>query len=644
VDLRNLTSIVEGTTPVGGIIDGELNLGSAQHASFDTDLRVNELTILEQRWGNLELLVGKKEGGPLNFDLGLKGDNIAMETHGRLVSETESVIDVEGEIQRLNLAIIEPLTFGQLKNLKGNLTSDFSVHGSTKDPDVNGMLTFTNAEFLATYVNTEFTIKDESIRLKGSSVTFDDFTILDRKKNAAVIDGSITTRDHGGMGLNLTVDAKNFQVLNTDEKDNELFYGKVRINTRATIRGTSILPKVVMNVSMVEGSEVTYVVPQSEKGVLDQKGIVVFIDKDAKNDPFMASINPNDTVKSTFSGMDLTANIELTETESFNIVIDPLTGDKLFVKGNSTLTLHMDPTGEIELTGRYEIVEGTYDLSFYKLVKRNFSITKGSTIVWSGDPLNADMNISALYEVETSPIELVANQVDEAELETYKQQVPFQVFLNIKGELLSPEISFRLDMPEDERNAFGGNVYAKLQDINTRESDLNKQVFALLLLKRFISDNPFENQAGGGIASSARTSVSKILSEQLNRLSSNVKGVELSFDVKSYENYSSGKAEGNTDLELGISKTLLNDRLVVKVAGNVNLEGDRQKQSSVTDYLGDLALEYKLTEDGRFRITGFRNSNYDMIDGDLIETGAGVIYIKDYDTLKELFKSNAKNK
>jgi hypothetical protein len=400
-----------------------------------------------------------------------------------------------------------------------------------------------------------------------------------------------------------------------------------------------------MNVSMVEGSDVTYVVPQSEKGVLDQKGIVVFIDKDAKKDPFMASINPNDTVKSSFAGMDLTANIELTEQESFNIIIDPLTGDKLFIKGNSTLTLHMDPSGEIELTGRYEIAEGTYDLSFYKLVKRNFSITKGSTITWSGDPLNADMNISAMYEVETSPIELVANQVpDQAELEMYKQQVPIQVFLNIKGELLSPEISFRLDMPEDERNVLSGNVYAKLQDVNTRESELNKQVFALLLLKRFVSDNPFENQASAGIGSSARTSVSKLLSEQLNRLSSNVKGVELSFDLKSYENYSSGKAEGNTDLELGISKTLLNDRLVVKVAGNVNLEGDQQKQNSVTDYLGDLALEYKLTEDGRFRITGFRNSNYDMIDGDLIETGAGVIYIKDYDTLRELFKSNAKKK
>jgi translocation and assembly module TamB len=95
---------------------------------------------------------------------------------------------------------------------------------------------------------------------------------------------------------------------------------------------------------------------------------------------------------------------------------------------------------------------------------------------------------------------------------------------------------------------------------------------------------------------------------------------------------------------LGVSKTLLNDRLVVKVAGNVDVEGNASDQSSFTDYIGDLALEYKLTPDGRFRITGFRNSNFDMIDGELIETGAGLIYIKDYDTLKELFKSNQKPK
>jgi hypothetical protein len=197
-------------------------------------------------------------------------------------------------------------------------------------------------------------------------------------------------------------------------------------------------------------------------------------------------------------------------------------------------------------------------------------------------------------------------------------------------------------MPVANRNSLGGNVYAKIQDINTRESDLNKQVFALLILKRFISDNPFENQGSGGFEASARSSVSKILSDQLNRLSQNVKGVELNFDVKSYQDYSSGQAQGQTQLQLGLSKSLLHDRLVVKLAGNVDIEGQNPNRQP-TDYIGDLALEYKMTHDGRFRITGFRNSNYDMIDGQLTETGAGLIYVKDYDTLRELFKANAKN-
>jgi len=90
---------------------------------------------------------------------------------------------------------------------------------------------------------------------------------------------------------------------------------------------------------------------------------------------------------------------------------------------------------------------------------------------------------------------------------------------------------------------------------------------------------------------------------------------------------------------LGISKTLFGDRLVVKLSGNVDIEGE-STQTNASDYIGDIALEYKMTTDGRIRVTGFRNSNYDFIDGELIETGAGLIYIKDYNTLRELFKAN----
>lgn len=644
VDLRNVTSLVEGTTPLSGTVDGELTLSSAVAGTFDTDLRVNDLGLFGMPWGDLDFLMKKKPDGPTNFNLKLDGNQAQVKADGFFESGDNANLLVRADIQRVDLAILEPLTFGQLKELKGILRGEVSIQGRSTDPQISGNINFRDATFLSTFTNSRFSLADEHIYLRDEDFVFDRFEILDGKKNKAVIDGLVTSMDQGGFRLRLNLTSQNFQLLNTTADDNDLFYGKVAINTRASITGTSLNPIVKMDISMAEDSELTYVVPQSEKVVMDQKGIVVFVDKDARDDPFMRDINPRDTITNTFAGIDLRANIELTDTEKFNIVIDPVAGDRLEVQGNSTLTLHLDPTGDMQLSGRYEISSGSYALSFAKLVKRNFQIEKGSTIVWTGDPLNAEMDMRAIYEVETAPVDLVANQVSEAELPMYRKQVPFQVYLILEGELLFPEIAFEISMRERDRDEFGGNIYAKLQDINTRESDLNKQVFALLILKRFISDNPLESQTGGSIANTARQSVSKILTDQLNRLSSNVKGVQLSFDLKSYEDYSSGSASNQTDLQLGVSKSMMNDRLVVKVSGNVALEGDQTQQDSFTDFIGDIALEYKLTEDGRFRITGFRNNNYDIINGDLIETGAGLIYIKDYESLRELFKANEKRK
>jgi hypothetical protein len=255
------------------------------------------------------------------------------------------------------------------------------------------------------------------------------------------------------------------------------------------------------------------------------------------------------------------------------------------------------------------------------------------------------LDITANYEVQASPLDLVYNQVNtsnQSEVSSYSKRLPFIVRLNIKGKLLVPNISFAITMPESNRNVFGGAIYAKLQDINTRDSDLNKQVFALLILRRFIADNPFESQSVTSASNTARVSVSRLLSEQLNRLSENIKGVQLNFDLRSYENISGNAVQGQTKVQVGVTKNLFNNRLVVKLSGNLDIEGDAGTSGQAGDYIGDLALEYKLTSDGRFRITGFRASNYDMIDGELTETGTGLIYIKDYNTLRELFRSNAK--
>lgn len=650
LDLRSLTSIASARdTLIGGTVQGAIKLYRARsRGALEATVDVYDLTMKEKTLGNIHLFVNQKRPEEYEVKLGIEGSGNDVFFDGNYVTNASgSQVNIKADIKSLSLASIQPLLFGQAKEMEGRMTGALTIGGSLDQPRVRGSLTFKEASFIPTYINSKLILNNETIAIDDSGIVFNNFEILDEKNNTIHIDGNIETSTFRRANFNLEVSANNFLILNTDKDDSDLFYGKVRVTTDARISGSSEQPRVDMEVSLGDGSEFTYVVPQPESGYLERKGIVEFVDKDAASDPFLAAVEKENKViadtLTTLKGIVLNANVELDDKETFNIVIDPATGDKLTVRGNTTLTLSIDPTGDMDLTGRYELTEGTYSFTFYKLLKRDFDIEKGSTITWSGDPLNAALDITAVYDVETSPIDLLSNQLtgtSQQEMNRYKQRLTFLVYLNINGNLLTPDITFSLGMPERERNAFGGNVYARLQDINSRESDLNKQVFALLILKRFISENPLQSEGGGTLESTARRSVSRLLTEQLNRLAENVKGVELSFDVKSYEDYSSGEAENRTQLQLGVSKSLLNDRLVVKLAGNVNVEGNQGSQSSFADYIGDLALEYKLTEDGRFRITGFRNSDYNMIDGELKETGLGLIYVKDYNTLRELFLAN----
>ncbi|MBL0745116.1 translocation/assembly module TamB domain-containing protein [Chryseolinea lacunae] len=636
LNLPNITSLVEGITPAEGLMNGDFKL--AGQGAFKSTLTIQELKIFGQLWGDLALNVART-AKPYLVDVRVTGKEAKLAVNGTYTPDEDAPdINLKTTIDITNLAIVEPLSGKQLKNASGRMNGDIAITGNPSSPSIRGELHFEEAAFVPAFVNSKFVLKDERLSFTEDGIELRNFRILDENNNTASLQGMIKTKSYSDFDLDLNLNASDFQLINTTEDDNDLFFGKVGIDLRARITGNLNVPNVRADVSITDGSSFTYIVPQSEKGVLEQKGIVVFVDRDAENDPFLKAINPKDTVKSRFKGIELTANIELSDKEDLNIVIDPIAGDKLTVKGNSTLTLDIDPTGNMQLTGQYEISEGSYNLSFYKLVKRDFKIEKGSSITWQGDPLTPLMDIRAIYAVETSPAELGTPSSAQGGSVDPRQRMPFLVYLIIKGNMMTPEISFLLDMPEGKRDPA---VYAQIKDINTRESDLNKQVFALLILKRFIADNPFASQGGGSdVSSTARNSVGKLLTEQLNRLTENIKGVQLTFDVKSYEDYSSGRAEGQTEVQLGVSKSLLNNRLIVKVSGNVDVEGETSSQSSFADYIGDLALEYKITEDGRLRITGFRNSNYDMIDGELTETGAGLIYIKDYDTLRELFKAN----
>jgi translocation and assembly module TamB len=638
-DLQTITSFMDkDKTLISGMLNGTVDLSLPPNDFyFNTDLRITDFHTMEKRWGDLAVKITNKNN-KLYSGIVTINDAVNEATLTGTYEISSGVIDADIDVPNFNLVTVSPLLKSSIENLTGSVSCKIRYKGKFTQPQINGTITANEAHFNPVFLKNGLTIKNETISINNSVFNFRNFTIADSKDNTATLNGSLKMADFTFYTFDLSLQTKNFLVLNTERKDNTLFYGQLRADVQAQIKGNSVRPDIDMDLAINEGSEITYEVPETEYKLLDHDNIVKFV-------------NPNQDEKAKqpqqlsdslyFKGVTLNANIDINDKASLTIIIDPITQDKLFVKGNAALTLAINEKGDINLAGKYDLSEGIYDFSFYKLLKREFVIKKGSSIIWTGDMLDARLEVKASNLVEAAPIDLVINQLANAsqeELNRYRQRLPFLVNLQIDGKLLNPEISFEIDMPENKQNAFNGNIYARVKELNARESDLNKQVFALLILNRFIADNPLQSQSGYSLEDNSRRSVSRILSDQLNRLTNNIKSVNLNFNLESYKDLSSGtgSAQTTTQLELGVSKSLFNNRLEARVEGNVNIEG--QQQQNFSDYVGDLILEYKLTPDGRWRVTGFRRSDFDIISGEVIDTGAGIIYIRDYNTFKELFK------
>ena len=222
------------------------------------------------------------------------------------------------------------------------------------------------------------------------------------------------------------------------------------------------------------------------------------------------------------------------------------------------------------------------------------------------------------------------------------------------GPLLRPILTFEIKLPEESSvridSEISGQVEMRLTQINSEPSELSKQVYALLILNRFVSENPFASASGGFNAESmARQSVSKILSQQLNNLADNlVKGVDLDFDVVSSEDYTSGNLENRTDLNIGLSKRLFDERLNVSIGTNIALEGGQQENKTANasnSTSPNINIEYMLSKDGRYLVRAYRRNEFEgVVEGFVVETGVGFVMSIEYDKLKEIFQRKKERK
>ncbi len=628
----------------GGMVKGNIVEENPFGATgIVADFNIDNLQVMQNPLGNLTLNGESKGKGNYDFDLALKGGGIDLDLTGDYAAaETGAKLDLNLDLNKMELATVQGLASGAIKESSGYLSGNVKVSGTTVEPKYQGQFDFHQVAFNASTLNAVFKIDNETLKVDNSGLYLDTFKISDANDNSFIIDGSISTKEaltNPAFDLSLQADA--FQVLNSTEEDNELFYGKASFDADMTVKGNLSLPVVKGKLRIRKITDLTYVVPESTLDVQERDGVVIFVNRE--NPDAILTRNEQEETPDFFQGMDVQAVLEIANDAVFHVIMDEQTGDNLEVSGDASLNLNIEPSGRIGLSGRYELDSGHYETSLYNLVSRRFEIVKGSTVTWQGDPMDAALDVTAEYDVETSAAPLMSS-VTSGEAASvaakYQQVLPFIVYLYVKGELMQPELSFGMDMPEDEQGALGGAVYGRVKQLNEQEGQLNKQVFSLLALNRFFPGSGSDG-SGGGTAAIARDNVNKVLSGQLNAFSDKIfgnSGFDLNFDLDSFTDYQGDSPQDRTQLNINAQKKLFDDRLIVTAGSAVDVEGSAPQSEGQTPIIGNVSLEYLLTEGGRYRLRGFRKNQYtNVIDGQLIVTGVALIFNREFNKFSELF-------
>jgi hypothetical protein len=634
---------------VNGSMNGQMVFTNIlKQPVFTSDLTINDLSMKGDTIGDAVLKVDNISGNRYNTNATItgRGNDISLTGSFAPQGENDIALDLDLAVRQMQLATLEGAFGNMIKNASGSVNGNITIKGTANEPKINGPVNFDKASFATTILGSQYRIDGEKINVTENGFQFDDFVIRDTANNEVRLNGSIQTPNFTNYDFDIDVNANNFQVLNTTKKDNKIYYGKLVITTDIHVSGTERTPNVDGNITVNDGTDLSVVIPQQEPGVVAREGIVEFVDMDAPgNDSLFLEYDSLNI--SPFKGMNIISNIEIKKEAVFNIIIDEANGDFINLQGEAVLSTGIDPSGKITLVGNYELEKGAYEITF-SFLRRRFEIQKGSSITWLNEPTKATMDVNAVYIANTAPIDLVQNQIvasSQAIRNTYLQKLPFEVRLKMTGELMKPELAFDIVLPLDQNYGVSNDIITqvdrRLQELRQEPGETNRQVFALLLLNRFVGQNPLASSTPVFSASSyARQSVSKLMTEQLNKLAAGlIDGVDLTFDVTSTDDYTTGEQRSRTDLNIGLSKRLLNERLTVSVGSNFELEGPKNSNQKADNVFGDLNINYSLSPDGRYMIRFYRKNRYEgIVDGYIIETGLSFLISVDYNRFSELLR------
>lgn len=634
------------TTRLEGIANGNIRvddpMGSLQ---VTTDLTANNFRLNNDSIGVV------KAKGDFNLETGLAAFDIQSDNplggfsiSGK-VGLTKNNNALEGQL-RLNatpLHLLEKYIDPYVNNLSGTATGQLTASGTILKPVVTGALKLDSVGVRVGYTGTYYTFTNETIHFTESAIDPGTIYLFDQYKNRATLTGKLNHDHFDKFYFNFDINTDKFSFLNTTALDNSLYYGEVV--AKARINFTGPLNDMRMNINATPQKGTHVYLPITDNKDIGRSEFIKF-------KTYGKDIKPERQNKEKVN-LTMSLNAIMNNQANIDVIIDATTGDVIKANGNGNLSLRLNLDGDMSLYGRYTIEKGSYTFNFQRLFPKVFIIDPGSTLTWSGSPYEAQVHIKAVYNVPggVSLYDLVATEFESlssTDKQAARRREKVNVYLQLSGSLLQPNIDFDIRLPDVDKNVANYAV-SKLNQIKNDKEKLFNQATALLVFGQFIPDVTTAGSVRYFNASVGEF-ISSIAASQLNNVFGKLfKNQDLNLDF-SYNAYALGDNTGNivrNNLNLGISRSLFNNRVKVKVGSDIDWGRTANVNITATNttLAPDVEIEYLLTPDGRLRANAFSRSNYDVyISRNRSRHGIGLTYLRQFNQLRELFEDKKRQR
>ncbi len=619
IRLQEITSVLPYFPEVTGLFSLEAHyIQTEKDLQLSAEASIDELTYERQRIGDIALgatwLPGEQGKQYLNAYLNHDQVEVLVADGKLLPTRTgKDSLEVNTTLEHFPLRVANAFIPDQMVTLSGDMDGNLNITGSTEQPLINGELVLDSVAVFSSQYGARFVFDNRPVQIKNNRLLFDKFAIYTTSKNPFTIDGYVDFRDMSRPMANLNMLAQNYTLLDAKRTRESLVYGKVFADFRATVKGPLDGLNMRGNVSLLGNTDVSYVLTDSPLTVQDRLGSLVTFTSFSDTTTVVRQEVPTVSL----GGLDMVMMVHIDPSVRVKVDLDASNDNRIELEGGGDLSMKYTPQGDLTLTGRYTLSGGLMKYALPVIAAKEFAIDDGSYVEWTGNPMDPMLNFKATDRIRAS--------VSEGE-NGGSRMVNFDVSVVVKNRLDNLSFAFDVSAPED------ATVQNELTAMGAEER--GKQALYIMVMKTYLGTGPIGGGGGGLGKLNMGSALTSVLSSQINSLMGNLKNASLSVGVEDHDDSETGSKR--TDYSFRYSQRLFNNRFQIVIGGKVS-QGENATNDAES-FIDNISLEYRLDRTGTRYIRLFYDKNYEsVLEGEITETGVGIVLRKKLDKLSELF-------